>query len=1112
MRERLKYDVFLSHNSADKPAVLQIALELKKVHIEPFLDIWNLQRGTSFQPGLSDALDGSGCCAVFVGPTSDGPWQNEELRYALNRAARTRDDYRVIPVLLPGCDPQRMDGFLSLRTWVDFRPGLDDQAALDQLIAAINGEAPPTNMGLPELLADPRPYRGILPFDDAHSEFYFGRNPEIERLATRLQQERMVAVLGASGSGKSSLVRSGLYTKCAEEISHGIRGWQRIAFAPGSSPLLRLAAGLVGQLPSENRPGLIATFQAGFSSGPDGLITAVETLFPQQQLPVLLIVDQFEELFTQRPVTKVELEAWRSQTASFAANLRAAVERGPVWLKVIVTLRADFLDRFISDDFPDLRQMLETRQFWVAPMTIDDFREAVVLPARERGAYFEKGLVERILRDMQGETTALPLLEEALDNLWDRRRGYWLTNEAYDAIGGVGGALAGKADRILALLSPPQKALARRLFTKLVQLGEGSRDTRRRISYAEARAVGDDPKDFDEVLSRFSAARLVSLSRSLQDQGVIQVATNTVEVSHDALIDHWGTLRSWLNDGRQDIRLDRRLAEGAQRWDEERKKTRGKSGGLLWRSPELDLALSYVDRQQGAVSLLQTEFVQASSRKERLRRLWIRVAWIGTPLALFGAASIYLIAISPADVWERISQPDVAEAVDDRVLPVHAVAINRAAPSFVLYLARNAAWTRRPFTFVPSTKTPDFIPAVEAMLKSDKLVTPVARVTFEVLRNDKVVGSGDLVVTAGLGAEGKPRFLRTLNYQGEIADETGKKTKGAKAAKTTNKTASLSVQPTLLPEDEDVFDLGDYAEALGKSGLFQNDDSIKAKITDLVTKHDIQVEYDLGDAFEWGSSRKQLWGPEFKIFGSRSLVGVKIGGAVLTEHKNEVQFWTQIARSDDWQVYREPKWSEVSAGGLGAKAAEIQKTLANRGDATSLEKALGTFDWTGKGGREYLEAKLLSTEAPSGESELVRLEWSETPQGSGPMTPVGTEWLLQMGGSKEWKAVTFQFLKDDDIRGVWSLERDGRSALLLSAHQGFYRTRDGGSSWKAANYGETGFTSGTKVKSIVVNDSSSIFALIDRGAAEDDGENPLFKLQHRNWLQRWSVGLTELFR
>lgn len=1099
MRDGLEYDVFLSHNSTDKPAVSQIGLELQKVGLRPFLDIWHLRRGMSFQPGISNALDESGCCAFFLGPSADGPWQNEELHYALDLAVRTRDNYRVIPVLLPGCDPRQMDGFLALRTCVDFRHGLDDQAALDQLIAAIKGEAPATDKALPTLPADPRPYRGIQPFEDAQSEFYFGRNPEIERLATRLQQERTVVVLGASGSGKTSLVRSGLHTRCAERILPGIRTWQRLVLTPGNHPLLRLAASLVAHLPAEKRPELVKTFQADFSSCRDGLLAALATLFPEQNLPILIIVDQFEELFTQRPVTKGELAAWRTQTAHFAANLRSAVENGPARLRVIVTLRADFLDRFIGDDFPDLRELLETRQYWVAPMTIDDFREAVVRPAQKRGAYLEKGLVERILRDMQGETAALPLLEEALDNLWDRRRGHWLTNEAYDAIGGVGGALNGKADRTFAALSSTQKALAKRLFTKLVQLGEGSRDTRRRITYSEARSVGDDPKDFDEVLTCFSAARLITLSSSLQHEDGAQTAASTVEVTHEAVIDHWSTLKRWLSDGRQDIRLDRRLTEGAQRWDEERKKKKGKPGGLLWRSPELDLARNYIDRQKGAVSFLQAEFVRAAGRAERLRKLWIRTFSVGTPLILFFAASVYLISIAPPDVWQNIPQPDAAEFVDDQLLPVHDIAVNRQDPSLVLYLARNAKWTRRPFRFVPRDKMAEFIPAVEAMLKSGKFVDPVARVSFEIVGDDRVVvGSGKLLITAGLGQEGNPRFFRTLDYQGKTSK------------KSVNKTERYFVPRTLLPEGENVFDLGDYAEALGERDLLQNDDTIRGEIADLVTGRNTKVEYDLGDGFEWGSSREQLWGPEFKIFANRPLDEIRVGGSVLEERRNDAGFWKQIDRSNDWQVYRKPTWSKLPAG-MDTKPTEIRQALADHGDIGSLERALSTLKWK-SGVDDMLQAALLSTQAPAGTTELVRLKWAEVVQGHGPAEPRETYWLIRIGGSAEWKVVELRFLKSDDIRGVWSLEDDARSALLLSAHQGFYRTRDGGLSWETANYGETGFTSGTKVKPIIIRDASSTFALIDRGTAKDDGENPLFRLQHRNWLQRWSAGLTELFK
>jgi hypothetical protein len=350
-----------------------------------------------------------------------------------------------------------------------------------------------------------------------------------------------------------------------------------------------------------------------------------------------------------------------------------------------------------------------------------------------------------------------------------------------------------------------------------------------------------------------------------------------------------------------------------------------------------------------------------------------------------------------------------------------------------------------------------------------------------------------------LGQDGKARFFRTLNYQGKTSEEKG------------NETLEFSVPPTLLPDDENVFDLGDYAEALANRDLFQNDDTIQGKIEDLVTKQIINVGYNLGDGFEYGSSREGLWGPEFKIFSNQDPGEIKIENTVLAKRKNDPEFWRQIVRSADWQVYREPTWSELP-GGLDSKPTLIREALANHGDASSLDRALGTLDWNAQHGREYLGASLLSTEAPSGSSEVIRLNWFELPQGGGAMTPQATEWLVRIGGSEEWKVLISPVLKDEDIRGLWSLEKDGRSGLLLTAHHGFYRTRDGGLSWEAANYGETGFTSGTKVKPVIVNDATSTFALIDRGTIAEDGDNPLFRLQHRNWLRRWSAGIAELFK
>jgi len=617
-----QYDVFLSHNSADKSAVEAIDSRLQEAGFRPFFDKRDLMPGKTWQKELTEALDASQCVAIFFGRSGEGPWQSQEMQVALNKAVRTRDDYRVIPVLLPKADPSQVDEFLKLRTWVDFSPGLDDEAAFQRLVAAIKGVAPDSAEGLAELPDEPRPYRGIERFEGEQHQFFFGRDDEIRRLIERMQQDHFVAVVGASGSGKSSLVRAGFYTGAAERAKAGIRNWRRIALMPKSNPLLQLAANLVAHLPESERPALIRTFLDDFRRSPDGLVAGLTTLFPNPDRPVLLLIDQFEELFTQRPQADQNQAEWPERTASFAGNLLATVNHRFDWLRIIITLRADFVDRFVSGDFPEFRKLLERRQFWLGTMAEDDLREVIVRPATGRGAFFEKGLVERILAEMRGGASALPLLEEALDSLWDKRRGPWLTHQAHDRIGGVGGALADKADRIFNRLSKSQQAIARRVFLKLVQLGEGTRDTRRRVSIADLRSVTDDPSEFQTVLDRFSTvgARLITLSSDRETSpGEAKPSDETVEVTHEALIDHWDRLSGWLEAGRDDARLERRLEEAAKRWKAEAEKPDGKPKGILLRPPDLDLARDYVKRIEGSLPELLFDFYQCSERAEKER-------------------------------------------------------------------------------------------------------------------------------------------------------------------------------------------------------------------------------------------------------------------------------------------------------------------------------------------------------------------------------------------------------------------------------------------------------------------------------------------------------------
>ena len=206
------FDIFLSHNSRDKAPVERIAERLKRAGIEPWLDKWSLTPGGDWQRELGDGLEASRACAVFIGPHDAGAWEIQEAGLAVDRAAKDHG-FRVFPVLLPGVpepfDPNLLPHFLRSRTWVDFRSGHENGRALQDLIHAIKG----IPFG-PDVPIEPRddvcPYRGLRAFEPDDAEFFFGRDRDVQRLIEKLKAGRFLAVLGPSGSGKSSLVRAGL--------------------------------------------------------------------------------------------------------------------------------------------------------------------------------------------------------------------------------------------------------------------------------------------------------------------------------------------------------------------------------------------------------------------------------------------------------------------------------------------------------------------------------------------------------------------------------------------------------------------------------------------------------------------------------------------------------------------------------------------------------------------------------------------------------------------------------------------------------------------------------------------------------------------------------------
>ena len=389
------------------------------------------------------------------------------------------------------------------------------------------------------------PYKGLRAFQEADSEDFFGREALTGQLLAHLvspdESGRFLAVVGPSGSGKSSVVKAGLLPALRKGALPGSDQWFMLEMHPGSQPFKQMELALLA-ITSDYSLDL-----AGLLS--QGLLEAVQAVLPSEQDTLLLVIDQFEELFV-----SVQDEDLRER---FLANLLEAVSDPHSQLRLVLTLRADFYDRPLM--YPQFGKLVEEHTAVVLPLTPEELQLAIRKPAERVSAVLEKGLVEEITAEVEDQPGSLPLLQYALTELFERREGRMLTLQAYQSIGGVLGALGRRAEGVYQDLKAEDKDLARQLFLRLVTLGEGAEDTRRRVPQAELEALAS-PARVRSVLEAFGAARLLSFDRDPVTRGP------TVEVAHEALLREWVRLRGWLDESRADIRMQRLLGRATRDW------------------------------------------------------------------------------------------------------------------------------------------------------------------------------------------------------------------------------------------------------------------------------------------------------------------------------------------------------------------------------------------------------------------------------------------------------------------------------------------------------------------------------------------------------------------
>ncbi len=449
---------------------------------------------------------------------------------------------------------------------------LEDKPALAAQLLALAQSARQEDAPLPGIA----PYKGLLFFDETDADLFFGRASLTAHLVDRvtaLAQEpssRILAIVGASGSGKSSLVRAGL------AVALKRAGWTPHIMTPTAAPLAALEAELQPPL----HPG--------------------QTAAPAGGAPVLLLVDQFEEVFT-----LCHDEATRAAFIDRLLALSCAKAGDLPTITIVITLRADFYAHCAQ--YPLLRGALAAQQEYIGQMTTAELRAAIEEPAKRAGWEFERGLVDLLLHDIGAyeggtpEPGALPLLSHALLATWERRRKRTLTLDGYHAAGGVRGAIAETAESVFTdQLDREQQLLARDVFLRLTELGAGTEDTRRRAALTELERRPAEAAQLRNMLDTLAGARLITINE------------DSAEVAHEALIREWERLHAWLMDDREGLLVHRHLTDAAREWQ-----GLGRDAGALYRGARLAQAREWAAANDDRLNTAERAFLAASIEQEQ---------------------------------------------------------------------------------------------------------------------------------------------------------------------------------------------------------------------------------------------------------------------------------------------------------------------------------------------------------------------------------------------------------------------------------------------------------------------------------------------------------------
>ncbi|MEM6352907.1 MAG: caspase family protein [Cyanobacteria bacterium P01_D01_bin.14] len=624
-------------------------------------------------PGNSASRDR---CFIASSREFESSWEDLNSPYSV-----------LTKALLEGLEPNRLPG-----RWID------TFALVDYVNQALKGELQTpvcTNFGeainltrtwqVPDQTEENTstdtgicPYKG-LEFFDCNGEdpkYFFGREQLVSQLLDHVRTNNFLALVGASGNGKSSVLRAGLLhqLKLGRRIA-GSDQWQILITRPDAQPMKNLAAAFVSDTGTQlDRAEALGRAERLLKDGAVGLVRLVQASTATR---TILVIDQFEEVFT-----RCESDGERAQF--FACLMGALAETGDK-LCLVIAMRADFVGKCLAQDYSGLAQRVQQQMVSVLPLTGDELKDAIGKPAEQVGLVVEPALTTEILNDIKGAPGNLPLLQYTLKELWQRRAGNKLLLSAYQDLGGISGTLDKRATEIYNSFDTAQQRTVQHIFQQLTQLGEGTEDTRRRVFFDNLIAEPLHPvghvREVVETLSDRDNRLLVT--SEVVGKGEAAIRRAIVDVAHEALIRHWLLLRKWIEKNRDLLRQQRRIEASSAAWQE-----REKAKGYLLQGLLLAEAIQFQKKQAATFPLSDSarSFVQRSKRQQYWNRCKTAI-WLVVPAAL--VVGVVEHSIRESDVkadYARLdseSKYEERQGVEDLVAGCRFQRMNPLIPSYL---------------------------------------------------------------------------------------------------------------------------------------------------------------------------------------------------------------------------------------------------------------------------------------------------------------------------------------------------------------------------------------------------------------------------------------------